>query len=198
MKERRGKLDSFPFAIARAKNPIYAPSLQDKEYYGTYITENVMDNPRITVSSSTLLRDPPKLRGILKDAPVIVGSAWHQHAIGRGAVVDIYNTPIGPVSGTLIHENMAEALMSNRIYPALSAPYLQWLEIGTGLIAAIAFAAAATFWARIMLVFVVMAFLFSVQWLTLQLFGTFLDAFVPVFALGLHAIIGAITHSDRR
>jgi len=191
-----GKLDSFPFAVARARNTIFAPSLQDKEYYGTYITENVMDNPRIAVSATTLLGDPAKVRRMLQGEPVIVGAAWHLHAVGRGAMVDIHDTPIGPVNGTLIHENMAEALMNDRIYPALSAPYLQWIEVAAGIVAALVFAMASVLWTRLATIAFVVAVLFAAQWLTLQLFGTFVDAFVPVFALGIHAVVGLMTEPE--
>ena len=61
--------------------------------------------------------------------------------------------------------------------------------------AALVFAGIVALWARILAVLVAILVLFGVQWLTLQLFGTFLDAFVPVFALGLHAIAGVVSEA---
>jgi hypothetical protein len=46
-----------------------------------------------------------------------------------------------------------------------------------------------TLWQKIGAVLGAMLLLLVSQWVTLQLFGTFFDAFVLVFALGLHAII---------
>jgi len=189
------KLDSFPFAIARAHDPMHPPSLQNRDYYSTYITDKVADNPNVTLSAGDLVRDPKTASKVVKGAPVIIGAGWHLHSYGRGLLVDIHETPIGIINGSLIHENMAEALMSHRIYPALPAPYLGALEIAAGVIAALVFAGIVALWARILAVFVAIFVLFAVQWLTLQLFGTFLDAFVPVFALGLHAIAGVVSEA---
>jgi hypothetical protein len=190
-----GKLDSFPSAIARAHDPKHPPSLQNRDYYSTYITDKVVDNPSVTVSAGDLLHDPKSFHKILGGNPVIVGAGWHLHSYGRGLLADMHETPIGVINGSLIHENMAEALMNNRIYPALPTGYLDTLEIMAGMVAALVFAGIVALWARIMAVLAAIVVLFGVQWLTLQLFGTFLDAFVPVFALGLHAIAGVVSEA---
>jgi hypothetical protein len=190
-----GKLDSFPFAIARARDPEHPPSLLNREYYSTYITDKVRDNPNVTLDSADLIHDPKAAGKIVRGAPVIIGAGWHLHSYGRGLLVDMHDTPIGEINGSLIHENMAEALMSNRIYPALPAPYLEILEISAGMLAALVFAGIVALWARVLAVLMAILVLFGVQWLTLQLFGTFLDAFVPVFALGLHAIAGVVSEA---
>ncbi|HTW34102.1 MAG TPA: CHASE2 domain-containing protein [Rhizomicrobium sp.] len=190
-----GKLDSFPFAIARARDPRHPPSLLNRDYYSTYITDKVADNPNVTLSAADVIHDPKGASTILRGNPVIIGAGWHLHSYGRGLLVDIHETPIGAINGSLIHENMAEALMTHRIYPALPAGYLDALEIGAGVIAALVFAGIVALWARILAVFMAIIVLFGVQWLTLQLFGTFLDAFVPVFALGLHAIAGVVSEA---
>ena len=190
-----GKLDSFPFAIARAHDPRHPPSLANRDYYSTYITDKVADNPNVTLSTADVIHDPKAAGAVLRGNPVIIGAGWHLHSYGRGLMVDIHDTPIGAINGSLIHENMAEALMNHRIYPALPAPYLEALELAAGMIAALVFAGIVALWARIMAVFAAILVLFGVQWLTLQLFGTFLDAFVPVFALGLHAIAGVVSEA---
>ena len=190
-----GKLDSFPFAIARAHDPKHPPSLANRAYYSTYITDKVADNPNVTLVAADVIHDPKGAGAILRGNPVIIGAGWHVHSYGRGQLIDIHDTPIGAINGSLIHENMAEALMSNRIYPALPAGYLGALEVGAGVIAALVFAGIVALWARILAVLGAILVLFGVQWLTLQLFGTFLDAFVPVFALGLHAIAGVVSEA---
>ena len=190
-----GKLDSFPFAIVRAKDPAHPPSLANRDYYSTYITDKVADNPNVTLSAGDLIQNPKAAAKVVSGAPVIIGAGWHLHSYGRGLLVDMHETPIGTINGSLIHENMAEALTSHRIYPALPAAYLDTLEIMAGMIAALVFAGIVALWARILAVLVAILVLFGVQWLTLQLFGTFLDAFVPVFALGLHAIAGVVSEA---
>lgn len=190
-----GKLDSFPFAIARAHDPAHPPSLANRDYYSTYITDKVADNPNVTLSTADVIRDPKGASAVLRGNPVIIGAGWHLHSYGRGLLVDMHDTPIGNINGSLIHENMAEAMMNHRIYPAMPAPYLDTLEIVAGMIAALVFAGIVALWARILAVLVAILVLFALQWLTLQLFGTFLDAFVPVFALGLHAIAGVVSEA---
>jgi hypothetical protein len=97
------------------------------------------------------------------------------------------------VNGVLIHENLAEAILSNRIYPGISDMTLKALEILVGAAAAILFAAFSAPWARLSMLVVAMVVLLGAQWITLQLLGTFFDAFIPVFALGIHAIIASLT-----
>jgi CHASE2 domain-containing sensor protein len=183
------RLDSFPLAIVRARDPAAAPAFASRPYYASYISEDLAMNPRITVSAHDLLADQLKARSVLQGWPVIVGEAWHQRAKGSGGLVDVHETPIGPVVGALVHENMAEAMLSNRIYPGLNGHGLLFMEALVGVLAALVFAAFTALWMRVLVVVASMALLFFIQWLTLQLFGVFFDAFIPVLGLGLHAII---------
>jgi hypothetical protein len=108
----------------------------------------------------------------------------------------MHDTPIGLTSGVLIHENFAEALLAHRRYPAVSADALHWLEFGFGLLAMIGFALSSNIWIRLTSLIGAALFLFVVQWVTLQFLGTFFEAFIPVFGVGLHSIIERLVYKD--
>jgi CHASE2 domain-containing sensor protein len=186
-----GWLDSFPLAIIRARRTPGepGPSFHHQDYYASYVPPERANQPYYVVSAHDLLSDPAAQRATLQGRPVIVGGAWHLRAAGSGRLVDVHDTPVGQVSGALLHQNMAEAVESDRIYPALPEAWVTVLELLFGLAAAIIFAALATLWRKVGAIVAAMLLLFVVQWVTLQLLGTFFDAFVIVLGLGLHAII---------
>ena len=192
---QQGKMDPFPLAIVRARDPGVVSDLRAREYYGTYINDDLIADKRVTVAAHALLRNPESARPVLQGWPVIVGEAWYTRGLRRGEMVDVHDTPIGTVNGALIHENVAEAVLSNRIYPGISNTALHALEIVVGVAAALLFAAFAAVWARLAMLGATMAALLAAQWVTLQLFGAFFDAYIPVFALGLHAVISGLTES---
>lgn len=192
------KLNSFAMAIARARDPANAPRLDARPYYGPYIEGDLVNDPHVTVSAHDLLNDPTKARAVLQGWPVIVGAGWRQRGVNSGPFTDVHPTPIGEVSGALIHENLAEALLTNRIYPGLNDTSLKLIELLAGGLAAVLFAAITTLWKKVCAVVVAMAAMFALQWLALQLFGAFVDAYVAVFALGLHALFDRMVgeHGD--
>jgi hypothetical protein len=147
-----------------------------------------MSNPRVAVSAHDVLADTDGARALVQGWPVIIGAAWNLKAKGSGLLVDLHDSPIGPVIGVMIHENLAEAMLSRRVFPSPDEGTLHILEIMVGAGAAIFFALFQPLWARLAAVAGAMAALFFAQWLTLQLFGGFFDAFIPVFGLGLHAL----------
>jgi CHASE2 domain-containing sensor protein len=188
---QNGLLDSFPLAIVRAWDGAQARTadLSRRSYFTTYVPTELMDTASIVVSAHDLLRDPVAERRQLRGKAVIVGSAWHQRAADSHEPVDMHDTPVGPISGALLHGNLAEAILSDRVFPSLSERALTALEVLIGVAAAVFFAIFKTLWQKIGAVLGAMLLLLVSQWVTLQLFGTFFDAFVLVFALGLHAII---------
>ena len=189
IKGQAGLLDSFPLAIVRARNPGAAPSFGSRHYYASYISQDVVKNPQVVISAHDLLRDPTAAASVLRGWPVIAGAAWNLRAKGVGGLVDLHDTPIGKVGGALVHENMAEAMLSDRVFLELNR-YVRWaLEIAIGIASAWLFAALPELWKKVIAVLAAMAILFVLQWLMLQILGLFFDAFVPVLALGLHAII---------
>jgi CHASE2 domain-containing sensor protein len=180
-------LDSFPMAIARARLPL-PPNLSGRPYFAGFIEGDLVNNPLITVSAADLLADPGKYKRVIQGWPVVVGAAWHERGVDSGVLTDTHPTPIGRVSGAFIQENLAEALLTGRIYPGLTPQTLEAMEVATGVGAALFFAAVSGFWRKVAAIVVAMAALFCVQWLILLIFGVFFDAFAPVFALGLHAL----------
>ncbi len=182
------RLDSFALAIVRARDPLAVPKLDSHPYFGAFVPLDIAKDHHIIVSAHDLLQNPQKAKSLLQAWPVIVGAGWHQRAKGVGMLTDMHDTPIGDLSGALIHENLAEAMLGGRIFPGLSEGQLEVLEISVSAIAAIVFAAINGILPKIFAVAASMVILFFLQWLILQLFGIFLDSFIPVLAVGLHAV----------
>lgn len=196
----KGRLDSFAYAMVRAKDPYVAPDLSSRNYYATYIPQDVVASSHVIVSAHDLLSSDPavayraadSLRGNL----AIVGAGWHKSAKGVGELNDTHMTPIAETNGALIHANFAEAIMSGRHYPAVSSEALHWLEFAFGVVAVIGFAISQNIWIRVASLVGAAIALFAIQWLTLQVLGTFFDAFIPVFGVGLHAIVERLISRD--
>lgn len=167
-----GMLNSFSLAIVRARDPAAAPSFGSRRYYASYISDDLATNRRITVWAHDLLRDPLQARSVLRGWPVVVGADWSQRAKGSGGLVDQHDTPIGKVSGAIVHENLAEAVLSNRVFPEISEYAGYTLEILISILAALVFASLRSLWLNFAAVVLAMIGLFLVQWLTLQLAGT--------------------------
>ena len=190
-----GKLDSFPVAIARAKSPSAIPAPWNRPFYGTYIS--VGDMARNTMSAHDVFSDPRAARKMLQGNIVIVGAGWNQRASASGDLVDQHETPIGSVSGAAIHANLAETVLSGRSIASLPEWGLMVAEIAIGLIAIAVFAMTSTAWIRLAALLASMALLFLLQWLILNLFNAFFDAYLPVACLGLHAIIERLIGGHR-
>jgi CHASE2 domain-containing sensor protein len=182
------RLDSFSLAIVRSRDPSAAARLGDSLYYASYIPEAATRNPNVTISARDVLTKPEEARRVLQGWPVIIGSAWHLRAKGQGDVTDIHDTPIGPVLGALIHENLAEAVLSNRTYRGPPPKAITSIEIVVGAIAALLFGMVHRLSRMIGAVIVAMLILCIVQWLSLQLLGEFIDLFAPIIALAIHAL----------
>lgn len=189
------RIDSFALAIVRARDPAAATQVENGPYYASYISEGAIRNPRVTISAGEVLRDPARARAVLQGWPAIIGAGWHLRAKGEGELVDLHSTPIGSVHGALVHENLAEAVLSNRTYPSLPDGMVTFLELLIGGIAALLFGMIRWFWFTVLAFAIAMVLLFFIQWLSLQIFGTFVDLFAPVTGLGVHALADRLLSS---
>lgn len=191
------RLDSFSIAIARARDPDATTRFGEGEgrYYASYIPEQALKSPNVAMPAATLLRDPSAAARVLQGFPVIIGAAWHSRARGAGELIDVHETPIGRVHGALIHANLAEAMLGNRTYPALSEHAMIAIEIVLGALAAVLFALVASPLVATGALIAAMPLLLGLQWLSLQIFGTFIDLFAPVVGLGVHAILDRLVSS---
>jgi len=183
------ELDSFSLAIARAFNPDSVSLLSQGTSYGSYISPKALIRSETIFSAHDLLLGNGHVIDALRRRPVIVGAHWHMAQAALGDLVDVHDTPIGPTSGAIIHENFAEAMLDGRQYGYIPDWVLQGLTLIFGVVAMVVFAAFEDLWAQIA-VFTCLSFaLVLVQWLLLQLLGTFFEAFVPLLGLWLHSVI---------
>lgn len=186
-------LDSFSLAIAKAHDADRFAAAGARAYYGSYIAEATLKNAHVTFSAGDLLHGNDAVRADLRrelqHKPVIVGGDWHLTQYGLGSVVDIHETPIGWINGAVIHENFVEAMLDGRSYAYVPAWLLDTLEVMFGVAAALVFAAYSGFRVKLLVFAIFTLGLVFIQWLMLQLFGTFFEAFLPLLALWLHSVI---------
>jgi len=198
--EEGGWIDSFSYAVVQAADPDTAPDIGEKPAYATYILTETLQKAGVIVWARDLLsKDPAKARNAaehVRGKTVIVGAGWHKLAKGFGDLVDAHLTPIEDTNGAVIHANFALAVMSHRFYPAVSEGTLRVLEVAAGVISILFFALFNSIWVRLGTLIGAIAALFAIQWLSLQVLGTFFEAFIPVFGVGLHAVVERIGSRD--
>jgi CHASE2 domain-containing sensor protein len=147
-----------------------------------------MAEASVVFSAGALLRGEVEVLEAIRHHAVIVGGQWHEYGVGEGDIVDTRQTPLGPAPGVVIHHNFTEAILDGRSYSYVPMWLLTSLEVIFGVVAALVFAAYSGFWTKVG-GFIIFSFaLVLIQWLMLQLFGTFFEAFVPLLGLWLHSI----------
>ena len=186
--EGGGALNSFPLAIARARDARRAEEIGSKTLYATFIPGNIIEDGNVAVTASRLLAGDSRAKATLWRSVVIVGGTWNAKAYGRGPMVDMHDTPIGRASGVLIHANMVEAILGHRLFPPTPQWLLHTLEVIFGLIAAVMFALYSPLWAKLVTLLGLSVILVILQWLTLHLLGVFFEAFVPLLAVFVHSL----------
>jgi hypothetical protein len=118
-----------------------------------------------------------------------VGAAWHTLAYDRGPLADRHRTPVGVISGAEMHADFAEAMEDSRSYHRVSWWVQQTLEWLIALSAAVLFLRYPGRWAGAGVLVGVTLAMVLIEWVTLHLFGVFLEIFIPVFALYVHSVM---------
>jgi CHASE2 domain-containing sensor protein len=184
-------LDSFGLAVARAVNPDnvddFLKRVGDKPRYSNFISSEKFAAAKSTLSAHQLLTSDVKdlhLRG----GAVIVGGHWSAFAAGRGEPVDEHWTPVGSTVGAELHANFVEDILDDRTFSISPEWFVRATEVALGIAAAFAFALIPPLWGKLLGAFAVLVFMLLIQFVVLIFFGVFFDAFVPIVALGLHAL----------
>jgi CHASE2 domain-containing sensor protein len=183
-----GHLDSFALAVAKTNNPNSAVA-DDRVVYGSYIPPKNFKQGETIFSAGELLSDS-EVRRKLAHKVVILGGNWSTLACGRGAKVDRHETPVGRLSGALIHANFVEALLDDRKFVGLPDWMLHGLEIAFGLVTALVFALYQR-WLPGELVAVagLSLVLLIITYFMLQIFGILFDGGILLLGLWLHALV---------
>jgi CHASE2 domain-containing sensor protein len=180
------EMDSFSMAIVRAVKEAALNPVKDQEElpFLRYLPADAFDR----LSPTKVLDRDPKTWQKLWHKTVIVGGNWHTRAYGRGAPVDNYYTPVGPLPGALLHANYVEALIDNRTSRNYTHQALKVIEAVATLIVAIIFALLSGPLARVLGVLAIVGLLVLYGYLSLLVLGMFYDFFVPVLLVIGHAL----------
>jgi CHASE2 domain-containing sensor protein len=191
-----GVLDSFSLAIAKMHNPRVVDRMQASDRFASFIRghgadpEGVVDlKIRRQFSASEIKDRRIDLQTAFKGQIVIVGGDWRSFAAGRGPRVDSKATPVGSISGAMVHSNYVEALLDDRTYPAVSHRTIVGFEAVFGLLASLLFALCATPLRLLGAVIGLSAILIAIQWGLLNFAGIIFEAFVPLFSVWLHSFL---------
>jgi len=183
-------IDSFCQAIVRADNEAILQEHHEEDTlpYGGYMT---IDKFTILTANQVLGRDSEALRKLAHKV-VILGANWHKRGFNRGDWIDVYDSPIGGVPGTLIQANYVEALLDSRIYRPWKGWVLKLIEVIQALMIAIPFAFEMRFLSKTLAVALISSFLIAFSLLSLMVFGLFFDFFIPVILVLGHGLIEQI------
>jgi CHASE2 domain-containing sensor protein len=185
------KLDSFALAVSRAINPNYVNTylgrIGTSTRYGAFIAHDKFLGAHSIFHVSDILK-PGSQNDDLQANAVIVGGDWRSFAFERGPLIDLHWTPTGWTIGAELHANFVEDILDGRTYGISPGWFLRGTEVILSLFAAVAFALIGSFWWKLAGVLSLSLMVLLIQWLVLNLFGVFFDAFVPIVGLGLHAL----------
>jgi CHASE2 domain-containing sensor protein len=181
------QLDSFSLAVARAHNPDRVADTGTQLRYASYIPANKLA-PMMYSAHGVLTRDP-RVLSRLNGQTVIVGGGWSSFAAGRGRKIDLHDTPVGEMNGAVVHANFAEAFLDGRAYYHVPAVVTLSLEALLGLAAAMTFALFPSPLAKFLSLVSATVVLTLIEWLTLNLFGLFLEVFIPFVGVWVHSLI---------
>jgi CHASE2 domain-containing sensor protein len=190
-------LDSMSLAVTGIADPTAHAQATAKKGEGfrfsEYLTPDdfATKNGRQFIFSGQQLKtmDTKALRDQLADKLVFVGANWHANAYGTGPLVDVHNSPGGMEPGVMLHANYVEAILDRTgTFTAISNSTAEMLEIGLALLLAMIGALeihTAWKWAAFG-IGIVLSILFTYS--LLQNLGLFLDFFIPMLMIVVHAI----------
>ena len=195
--EGRGRTDSFALAIVRAYRPQALGGVNTEAGlpFGSYLPSEKF--PQYT-AGSVLAMSPATLKPFVANRIVIVGGAWSRFPHGRTGRIDTYVTPVGSLSGALIHANHVEALLSRRT----SIPAPGWLVYTAEFLFVIAGAAIFTAQDSLLIRGVVAVGLclglMVLSYLLLQNLGMYFDAIVPLVLVAVHSLVDEVREWEIR
>jgi CHASE2 domain-containing sensor protein len=179
-----GVLDSFAVSIVRARheNLLKGIGQSDVLPFGTFIHK-----PFPTISTKRVLNGDC---GPIPSRIAIVGSEWNQSALGAGGLVDLHPTPLGMMSGALIHANYVEALIdtsTRKPLPGITGQAIEFLVL-------VAFALLIAVktnrpYYKVVLVLLGCMVLIFISYVAWQNVGYYFDFFLPVVFLIFHAFL---------
>lgn len=184
--------DSFAEAIARQVDPESLSGLDDDDYslpFATFIPGAMIPQ----LSARTVLKlSPSALRPAVRSKIVIVSGSWSRNGYGQGDPVDVYDSPVGPVSGAVIQANYVEAILDSRAIRPLNRPLAVTLELFLSAVIALLFALTQGSWGKFSVVVGVCTFTFLTGYILLQNLGRYFDFYLPMVLLAGHAAVERI------
>ena len=188
------KVDSFAAAAAAFVEPRSVRAAQDKggedPPFSMFLRADAFEG--VVIPAGQVLSGDPAALSKLKNKVVIVGGRWHRLAFNRGDRVDQHLTPVGTLSGAVVHANYIEALLAQRSF----SPSFHWIhvvfEVLVGFTLAAIFAAARGAWkAAYIAVLGVLVAIVSVA--AFQNLGVFFDGVPAIILLGGHAAVETVS-----
>lgn len=181
-----GLLDSFSQAIVRAKKP-----------------RARLDNPNATLPSSAfvsleafthvsakdVLNGERKALDELGHNLVIIGGRWHANGHDRGKLIDLHDSPLGLMSGALLHANYVEAILNARLYWEWKPTALRVIEITAAVLLALVFALKTGPFIQGIAVALIVLALVGTSVLSLLAFASVFDFSIPVIIIIGHALV---------
>jgi CHASE2 domain-containing sensor protein len=179
-----GKIDSFAVSIVRARheNMLRATERSNVLPFGTFI-----EKPFPTISTKDVLEGKC---GHIPSKIAIIGAGWNQSAFGAGGSVDLHPTPLGMISGVLIHANYVEALIDGNTRKPLPHAAGHIIEFLVLVVFAVFLAIKTNrSYHKILIVSLGCLVLVLISYVTWQNVGYYFDFVFPIIFLLVHAFL---------
>ncbi|CAB3745481.1 hypothetical protein LMG24238_07617 [Paraburkholderia sediminicola] len=140
-------------------------------------------------ASESRVQECSALQAQVEGKVILVGGAWHPDGAGMGELIDRWPTPLGKMSGVLIHLNYVEdALQTHLVFPT---PNLldRLIEVLICVVLALVTAGLESTVARLIFLGVACFVLFSTEYISWLVYWRFFDSTIPVIALVGHSLL---------
>jgi len=185
-------LPSFAVATVQARrrqDPNDEFESRQRLRFGSYIPSDTFRKEAVFPSGQILAASREERERKLGGKVVLVGGTWSELAYGRGSLVDLWDTPVGPIPGVFVHANYIEALLDDRVY----VPLPGWLEFGVELVilglCVLAFEVGRSTFRKALAIAALCAALLLTSYFAFQNVGRVFNVFIPLVFLVAHAIL---------
>ena len=188
------KVRSFAEVIVEANDPALPPLERREELpFGMFLPLPEF----LTVRTADVIQQEESTKAKLHHRIVIIGGHWHEDGLGGESFVDLHNSPIGLVPGTLLHANYVESLIQSRLYWEIKRSWSILFEAIAAVIVVLVFALEVSWWLKLVGVVVAVVGLMFISLSSLFIFAVVFDFVIPVAAVVIHAVVAAVVESKQ-
>lgn len=193
--DQGGSIDGFSYAVAYAANPRLVSDLPSNRYFVSFIRREILE--KAVMPAGPIYDDAPGQDITDYIQPIIIGAKWSYSGSGQGDFVDQVDTPVGRMSGALIHAEYSEAALDGRTYRLIPGWIPQAADYLLAALTAIVFGLISRISTKIAVFAGIVSGLILLQLLALHFGAAVFESFVPIFGLLVHSVLERMLGLER-